>query len=72
MKKVYVQIEYKDNVYLSDEVEMNETELNKLETDVIKSVSGQVESFAIKQGNNELYFGAEILKKSVITIIEVK
>ena len=56
--------------YYSDEVEMSENELNQLKVVAEKAVSGDHEYLSFKSENETVVFGKELLKMSVISIIE--
>ena len=72
MKNIRIIIDYKDQTYESDIIEMNDDQFYRTERDVIKAVSGESNYFSLKRKKSDLYFNKKILKKSVITIIEIK
>lgn len=66
--KTQIFLKYKKEIYTSDECELNDDELLKLQFFLEKAAKGELESFVIKNGVNTFYFSKNIILKSIITL----
>lgn len=67
--KAYVQVEYKNKVYIGDSKECTASELETVSAMVKLAAEGKVNSLTLTKGNIKRYFPVKMLKKSVISII---
>lgn len=66
--KISIKLEYKDKEYISNYQEFTEDEANVLESLIETVAKGNSNYFSMEINNQKVYFGAEILKESVLTI----
>ena len=67
--KASIKLEYDDKTYQSDFTEVSQEELEALDELVCNAVSGQMNYLSFKAGKVRYYFGEEVVKESVISIV---
>jgi len=66
--KVQIEVRIDENlVYIGDSFEVNNSELITLKDTIAQAVEGLVGCFWIDYNNQTIFFGKELLKKSIIT-----
>ena len=72
MKKIAVNVEFKNKNYISDYTEYNEKDEESVK-DLIKSgVQGNLKHLAFRFQNKEYYFPKEIITQSIISLVYVE
>lgn len=66
--KTQIFLKYKKDVYTSDECEINDDELLKLQSYLAKASEGKLERIELKNGVNTFYISKNIILKSIITL----
>ncbi len=69
MSKITITLETKDQVYWSDTTEMTTEEVQGVVLLCEKAVKGDVNMLSFSNGQEQYFFGKEIIKESIITII---
>lgn len=69
MSKITIKLETKEQVYWSDSIEMNTEEAKKVVELCEKAVEGNASMLSFSYGQEQYFFGKNIIKESVISII---
>ena len=69
--RVTVKLEYKDKVYISNGIDVNEEEKERLAGIVMKASEGKASHLTITKDNQTFHFGKKVLRESIITITNV-